>query len=491
MANYPTGPASTKSSFQGRFTADRRGPGTLLTLLAGCGIWGEPPPTSLLLISVDTLRPDHLGCYDYHRDTSPNIDAFAADGVLFEQAVSSTSWTLPAHAAMFTGLSDSVHGCTDTDRSLAQAHRTLAERLAEAGYQTAGFYSGPYLHAVFGLDQGFERWVDCTSYPELNDQKAEHEGTVDGREVWKASHADVTNPTVLREVRGWMEEDPQEPFFAFVHLWDTHYDFLPPSPWDTMFDPDYDGEVTGEGFMFDPRIRPGMPQRDLEHLLALYDGEIAWTDHHVGGILELLEERGLDDHTLVVLLSDHGTAFFEHGQKIHRNALYDELIRIPLIMRLPGSLPTGLRVQDQARTIDLVPTVLELLGFPSAEDVMGQSLTPAWRPDTDLFQEPAISELHSVGHALRSYRHPERKIIVDEERRRLLLYDLTADPGEQSPMRQKQSTDGLGARLVEDWKQGERSLEESRTRLAPPTTTAEPTLDDDVRGQLRELGYID
>ena len=127
---------------------------------------GDSTYPNILLISVDALRPDHLGCYGYGRATSPNIDKLAGEGALFENAISSTSWTLPAHAALFTGLADSVHGCTDTDRRLAENRHTLAERLKEAGYATVGFFSGPYLHSVFGVGQGFEEYVDCTSYPD-------------------------------------------------------------------------------------------------------------------------------------------------------------------------------------------------------------------------------------------------------------------------------------------------------------------------------------
>jgi len=389
---------------------------------------------NVLLISIDSLRPDHLQCYGYPRQTSPTLDRIAAEGVLFENAISSTSWTLPAHTAMFTGLSDTVHGVLDTDHQLADDRYTLAERLADVGYQTAGFFSGPYLHPVFGLGQGFERYEDCTSYHTLNENTAEHTGRVDGRPIWDAMHADVTGPTVLEHFTAWHASRDERPFFAFVHLWDVHFDFIPPPPYDTMFDPDYEGEVDGRNFYFDNvRYNKAMAPRDLQHVKALYDGEIAWTDMHVGKMLDLLAAGGELDRTLVIITADHGTAFFEHGLKAHRNSLFDEVIRIPLILRLPGKLPAAARVPAQVRNIDILPTVLALLGMPPPK-VMGADLGPLVAGAAGPSEQPAISELFSIGQAMRSVRRREWKIIDFPEAAQSLAFDLRADPGEQHPL---------------------------------------------------------
>jgi arylsulfatase A-like enzyme len=422
---------------------------------------------SIVLISIDTLRPDHLGCYGYGRATSPHIDELAEEGALFESAISSTSWTLPAHGAMFTGLADTVHGCVEMDRRLPDSRTTLAERLRSAGYATVGFFSGPALHPVFGLAQGFEKYVDCTSYADITVKVASAGQSLDGGVVESRSNADITNPHVLQEVQTWLRQNQRRPFFMFVHMWDVHFDFIPPPPYERMFDPDYTGGVTGENFFIDPAINAQMPKRDLEHIVALYDGEIAWTDEHVGKILGEIDALNLRDSTIVMLLADHGEEFFEHGRKGHRQTLYDEVIRIPLIIRWPGHVPAGKRYAHQARMIDVMPTLLEL-GGPPVHDAL------------------AISELFSVGRELRTYRRPTRKLIYDVSTRRSQVFDLVTDPGERSPV--DNVTLAWVSELIEDMRRAQTWLDEWRDRF--PVERATPVLTDNVRRQLESLGYI-
>jgi arylsulfatase A-like enzyme len=465
----------------------------VLVGLWGCSRKDEQPAVradeswpNIILISVDTLRPDHLGCYGYHRNTSPRIDQLATEGALFENAISSTSWTLPAHCAMFTGLADTVHGCLDMDRRLDDSRTTLAERFKAVGYATVGFFSGPALHPIFGVSQGFDKYVDCTSFSELTLRVATAGQSLDGGVVGAAAHADITNPRVYEEVQKWLKENVRRPFFMFIHMWDVHSDFIPPPPYDRKFDPDYAGSVTGENFIIDPSINPKMPQRDLEHIIALYDGEIAWTDEHIGKILDDLERLELRDSTVVMLLADHGEEFFEHGRKGHRKTLYDEVIRIPLIVCYPGRVPAGQRFQQQARMIDVVPTLLELVGMPAPTDVMGQSLVPLFSgrrlPDDPL----AVSELFSVGRELRSFRRPDRKMIYNEQTRAALLYNLAADPGEAAPL--PDAAGPIAQLMSDDAQRARRWLDDFRSRL--PASTAVPVLPDKVRRQLESLGYV-
>ena len=441
---------------------------------------------NILLISVDTLRPDHLGCYGYGRDTSPNIDRLAAEGTLFENAVSSTSWTLPAHAALFTGLADSVHGCIEMDRRLDDSRTTLAERLRGVGYATAGFFSGPALHPVFGLAQGFDKYVDCTSYADVTVRVLSAGQSLDGGVVESRSNADVTSPRVCEQVQTWLTENKRRPFFLFVHFWDPHFDFVPPPPYDRRFDPDYSGHITGENFLIDPAISPHMARRDLEHIVALYDGEIAWTDEHIGRVLAAVDALGLRERTVVMLLSDHGEEFFEHGRKGHRQTLFDEVIRIPLIVRFPGRVPAGRRCAEQARLIDVAPTILELAGLPAAPDMMGHSLVPllAGKPPPD--DTLAVSELLSAGRELRSYRRPDRKLIYNEQTKGSLVFDLRSDPGEQSPL--SDGSHPLALLLAEDMRRSLRRLDEFRAEL--PARVSRPQLPENVLRQLQSLGYI-
>ena len=466
-------------------------------LAGGCSRENEPKGAAavvhadeswpnVVLISIDTLRPDHLGCYGYERDTSPNIDQLAAAGALFENAISSTSWTLPAHCALFTGLADTVHGCVEMDRRLAESRTTLAERLQAAGYATVGVFSGPALHPVFGLAQGFDKYVDCTSYAELTVKVAGAGQTLDGGVVESRSNADITSPRVYAEVQRWLKENERRPFFMFIHMWDVHFDFIPPPPYDRRFDPDYTGSVTGEDFFIDPSINARMPRRDLEHIIALYDGEIAWTDEHVGKILGEIDALELRESTIVMLLSDHGEEFFEHGRKGHRQTLYDEVIRIPLIVRWPGHVPAGRRYSDQARMIDVLPTLLDLLELAVPDDVMGQSLVPLLASGSLSHDTLAVSELFSVGRELRAYRRPTRKLIHDLKTKQRQIFDLVADPNEKSPLGNV-ALDWV-RELFEDMKQSQAWLDDFRDRL--PAERVTPVLTENVRRQLESLGYI-
>ena len=198
----------------------------------------SPARPNLVLVSIDSLRSDHLHAYGYPRETSPTIDGLAQAACGSSRAVSTTSWTLPAHAAMFTGLYDSTHGLYDNGLRLAPKLETLARELAKAGYHTAGFFGGPYLHPTFGLADGFEVWESCmTAVPDdLGDAALRDES----RARRGRSHGDVTGPRTLEKVTRWADARPDDrPFFLFVHLWDVHYDFIPPPPFDRLFDPDY------------------------------------------------------------------------------------------------------------------------------------------------------------------------------------------------------------------------------------------------------------
>jgi arylsulfatase A-like enzyme len=324
------------------------------------------PSLNVVLMSIDSLRPDHLHCYGYPRETSPAIDALAAEGVVFRTAISTTSWTLPAHAALLTGLPDSVHGCTDNGKKLADERTTLAELFRQAGYRTAGVASGPYLAPVFGLSQGFDIYGNCSS---MSDE-AWSGGTQTPQNLidWNTrSHSSVTSPCLLAKAQTFLESVGRRPFFLFLHWWDVHYDYEPPSPYDSMFDPGYRGWVTGKNVIEDDRINDTMTQADKDHLVALYDGEIAWTDHHVGLVIEALKRLGLWENTIVVITSDHGEEFFEHGGKGHQRTLFDEVVKIPMIMRWP-TCPKGRVVDGQVRIIDLFPTLVEMTGIPGPPD---------------------------------------------------------------------------------------------------------------------------
>jgi arylsulfatase A-like enzyme len=390
---------------------------------------------NVLLISIDSLRADHLGSYGYRRDTSPAIDALAREGVLFEHAISSAPWTVPAHMTLLTGLPPEVHGVTSVREKLSPDATSLAEVLQAAGYDTAAFVSGPTVMAQYGFDQGF------ASYDEsMVERRQQHLGE------------SVTSPGLTELVNGWLHRwraaGARAPFFVFLHYWDVHYDYVPPAEYARRFDPDYAGDLDVRRFEGNPRLKASMDPRDLQHLIALYDAEIRFTDDHLARVVATLRALGVLDDTIVVVTADHGEEFFDHGQKGHAKTLYDEVLRVPLIVRYPRRVTFGQRVAAQVRLMDVAPTLLGLAGVPAPDGFAGGALSPDYRaadltpyvagrhraPLPPLVAFSSNRWLRADQHAVRTataklIRHdkppPSRPAPVE-------LFDLTADPGEQA-----------------------------------------------------------
>lgn len=461
----------------------------LLLGLVACGETKPegPPAPNVLLISIDMLRADHVSCYGYERNTTPSIDSLAATGVRFSQTVSTAPWTLPAHASLFTSLPSSVHGASDAaTTALSPELTTLAERFSSAGYRTAGFYAGPYLHEAYGLGQGFDVYRYCVDYAEDYGVGDVAEWGTDA-EAQRRSHHGVTNPGVHLAASDWLNSVPEgEPFFAFVHLWDAHYDFTPPAPYDAMFtDPNYEGFVTGREFFFDPRIHAGMDPADLAQLVGLYDGEIRWTDAFVGKLLDDLERLGRLENTLVVLVSDHGTELFDHGEKGHRRNLYDEALMVPFVMAGPG-VPTALVVPEQVSLLDVMPTLLELCGLPGADAGMGRSLVPYFDASAQPAPVGAVSELLTGGTELRSLRTSGSKIVHREADGLYVWFDLDGDPLERAP---SIDFDGPAAgQLKGALNAVEQGL--SAWRSKTPAAVTPGQLPEGVQGTLQAHGYM-
>jgi arylsulfatase A-like enzyme len=384
----------------------------------GCSESASDRP-NVILISLDTLRADRLSCYGHDRETSPRLDAFAREGVLCEEAVSTSSWTLPSHWSMLTGLPVSVHGVCEEqlwnrrvegELALPSRGRFLAEELSDAGYDTAGFYSWIYLEEKFGLGPGFDTYERLGlfgyEHPSIKAQADAARLLEDPAEqaavvrALRAEHQvlfDIGRPTApevvdrsLEWLRAEVAEDDGQPLFLFMHLFDVHDPYTPPAPFDERFDGEYEGPIDGRKVTVEGSlVHEGMAPRDLEHLLALYDGEISWVDSEVGRLLDGLTELGLDEDTLVIITSDHGEEFYEHGRKTHRKQLHLESVHVPLVMRWPGSLPEGARIKGTTGIIDIVPTILSAVGLP----------VPAASPGVDLAQLARDGE-RSVGSYL-------------------------------------------------------------------------------------------
>ena len=439
----------------------------------------DSSPLNVVLISIDTLRPDHLGCYGYERLTSPTIDRIAREGILFENAFSSTTWTLPAHLALLTSLPNLVHGVIDEDSALDENRHTLAEILNDNGYKTIGIFTSPYLLPRFGFSQGFDEYLDMT----LFDKK------LDESEMIRAAERGGTTPGAMEKVAAFLNQDTKNPFFLFLHLFDVHADFDPPEPYNSMFDPGYSGSVPTTDIMNNPAIHKDMSAQDLNHLVALYDGEIRFVDETgISRLMDLLTENGLKDQTLIIITSDHGEEFFEQGVIGHRQNLFDTTLRIPLIIWCPGRVPAGKSAKNQVRIIDIMPTILDILRLPQSQEGLGKSLVPLFLNQVEEENSrPLFTVVKNWVDYQESLRTTDYKIILDYKRDERLFYDLLNDPEEMSPILIKDQLEFRGA--MDQFFRIRWNLT-SFEKTLPQSGKVAPELDPELIERLKSLGYI-
>jgi arylsulfatase A-like enzyme len=496
-----------------------------IALAVACGT-DKAPGTAhphVVLLSLDTLRADHLGCYGYERATSPRMDALAKEGALFEEAFSPSSWTLPAHMTLLTGLPVSIHGACD-DRLWTRVDSEGAvlpvplrgtfvpEHLRAAGYATAGFYSWKYLEPQFGFGPGFDRYERLGhtfySHPVVGPLVEAAMAARDEDEFRRlqSAYPDLfedgrpTAPEVVDQGLAWLREQQQiddgRPLFLFLHLFDIHDPYTPPPPFDRKFDPDYSGPIDGRRITSpDSPIRRDMDPRDLEHLIALYDGGIAWVDSEVGRFLDGLEDLGISKDTLVILVSDHGEEFFEHGQKAHRRQLYRESVHVPLIIRWPGNLPANRHVAGPVGLLDIAPTILAASGLPAPESWMGRDLlklvrdggrgTGTYLSELFLFDGDAAPERHLGMHSPGRHDILRARGTAPHE---VETFDLIVNPHERG----HGVTTGPDAALspeIADRLNGLRSSFASRRAVTPRRSEVHAQLDAVDLAELGALGY--
>lgn len=382
-----------------------------LFLAAACGgeeqRGGEGRP-NILLISLDTTRADHLGCYGYARDTSPHLDRLASEGVLFEHAVAAAPWTIPSHASMLTGLYARRHWVHGLGQAMPPRLETLAARLAADGYATAAVVNVQILR---NLLVGFDR----TFVVEARKGRSEE---------------------VFEIASSWLASAPS-PFFLFLHVYDAHPPYAPDPEFAALFAEPYQGVATGSAVQLQ-RVRRGrleLGPDDARYLRNLYDGEIRQLDAALGGFLQRLEGAGQLDGTVIAVVSDHGEEFYEHGGFGHGHTLHQELVRVPFILS-GGGLPRGVRIAAPVSLVDLAPTLLALAGAAALQGVDGVDLAPHWRRDGGPASEaPIYSEADVwLGNKDRNFRRALRSgrytLHYDGASRSYALYDLDDDPGE-------------------------------------------------------------
>ena len=368
----------------------------------------EPPPRArrprlLVWISQDTVRADHLGAYGYGRSTSPNFDRLARGFTVFEQAVSAASWTLPSLTSQMTSRYPSFHGATQATKAADARYPTLFETLANDGFTVLGVTGNPFISDKYALARGFDALV------------------------YTGLKADVVSRLARQYSDQWNGGD----LALFVHFMDPHSPYRPPEEYRDKFGPAYDGAV--DGFNYRSAAKT---DADVERVRALYDGELAWTDHEIAGLLAALSQKGLLDQAVIAYSADHGDEFMDHGSWGHAHTLYEELLHVPFALRVPGA--RARRVAEPVSLVDLAPTLLEALRVPAPASYQGRSLLPlvhgATLPELPLFAETArFKTSHKVAVRLGRFKYieelmePEGKAL---QKARELLFDLEADPKE-------------------------------------------------------------
>jgi len=390
---------------------------------------------NVLLITIDTLRADRLGVSG-HAVKTPHLDALARGGARFLNAVCEVPLTLPSHTSIMTGTSPAFHQVRNNGTyRVRESDTTLAEVLKQQGYETAAFIGAFPLDSRFGLDQGFDLYDDRLRNP---DHLAGYEPQRTAEQVFRAAAA-------------WLEPNAGTKFFAWVHYYDPHLPYSPPPPFDGSY-------------------------------ASPYDGEVAYTDGYVGKLREILEERGVADRTLIVVAGDHGEGLGDHGEDTHGIFLYDSTLKVPVIFHAPGAVPGGIEVTDLAGTIDIMPTILDLLDIPVPRSCQGTSLVPAIDGSPagrESYAETYLPLLACGWSELKSIRTGRWKFVLAPEPE---LYDLAADPREERNIIDREPE--TAARMLRRLRESETSFaaagsEPARTGLAP----------DDLE-KLASLGYI-
>jgi arylsulfatase A-like enzyme len=413
---------------------------------------------NVLVIVVDTLRADHLSTYGYARATSPNLDRLAQQGVLFENAISTSSWTLPSHASLVTGRYPHEHGA---ERGRLDARfTTIAEALLARGYRTGAFSANVvFFNRAQGFGRGFLHFEDY--FQTVGDALIR---TLYGREakkyllpyapfediVGRRSAADI-NRSALR----WIERDTTRPFFAFLNYFDTHDPHVPEQPYRRKFSTqEHPGGILNDDIRReDPDLTPAQLQGEID----AYDGSVAYTDEHIGRLLAALRQWGLLQNTFVFVTSDHGESLGDHNLFLHRNALYRELIHVPLIIVRPGVVPAGWRIAQPVTNAALPATIMTLVGADGAAEFPQRSLTRSWTADSDRSDWPApIAELARFrwGPPRRPSTHGATKSVVTSDWHYIIhekfgvqLYDWKHDPEELRNLAQQAALQSIVTRL--------------------------------------------
>ena len=438
--------------------------------VSGCGRKrAQAEQRNVILVSIDTLRADHLGCYGYHRPTSPVLDEFAREGLLFEDVTASSPWTLPSHGTMLTGLYPNRHGLHSYNNVLPVGMRTIADIFKEKGIQTAAVVNSHCLTPRYGLHQGFEDYEYIKEI--LNLRKPSEVGS---------------------KAQQWLSSRGQKPFFLFLHYYDLHSDYASLPKYERQFVRPYQGRANGttRQLIMHRLGNVKFDQKAANHLIDLYDASIRQIDDEIGKLLLHLRTEKLLDETMVIITSDHGEEFLEHGGVMHSQTQYQEMLKVPLMMRGPG-LGQQKRINEIVSLVDLMPTILSVMGIEVPEGLDGTDLSGLWRqtnyklPSRYVYAGasrmtgPLVKsrpELHDIQRAV---RHPQYKMHYNKLTKETQLFDLQNDPGEKADVA------GKHVALVESMMgQLERYMKVNQAGAKLPPLQAEEI------NKLKSLGYL-
>jgi len=429
-------------------------------------------PQNVLLVIIDTLRTDRVGVYGSPRPTTPAIDAVAARGVRYDRAYATSPWTMPTVASVLTGLEPATHGVTHVRRRIPAGVETLAETLTAHGFDTSGIVSNILLTHEHGFEQGFAHF----------DSKASNGHRFVGTEL-------VTDAALLA-LRRHAQGD--RPFFLMAHYFDPHYDYMPHDGVDWA--PDRAGSLTTDVEIVTIRDeRARLTAEELRFLGDLYDEEVWFTDQGVGRLFDEVDRLGLGESTLVIVLADHGEEFMEHGWLGHTRSMYEEVVRVPLLMAGPG-VPVGGVVDEPVSLTSITPTVLSRLGLleddASARFQAGPLPTANSGTPSPVFIEVDFIPINEVSEVKRAHLTAvvgqRLKFIRDENSGVVQAFDLAADPGERADL-----VPGSADRLPGFHRILDAEMRKARRRPVAPVTPVEVELDDTRKSQLERLGYLE
>jgi len=445
------------------------------------GTYGSRPKPNVLLITLDTTRWDHVSAYGLGKGITPAIDKLAEEGIRYEHAISPSSWTLPTHASIFTGVLPAHHGAhyvtsdAEIDDPLFRVDRlgselpTLAEELKKAGYRTGAIISGPLLHSRFGTDRGFDYY---------NDRNLRSR---DGTQFYR--NAGDTTSLGVEWLQNHIYTADGPPFFLFLNYFDPHNPYMPPEPWG---DPGVPEELLSfHAGHYDDVFKGSRELTDEEQRLLVkhYDGEIKYMDKQIERLFFEMKRFGLYDSTVIVVTSDHGESFGEHRLLGHGRALYEDLIRVPLIVKYPLKDERKGLVERRVSTLGIMPTILKYVGHRIPETVAGGTL------DED--NQVLIAEItRDVGWIVAFGGRFDRdmKAIYDGDYKLIWnssgeheLYNIADDPGEQRNLYGKMPD--LEQRL-------QAQLVPLIGRSRRTSSSESPEIDPELRKSLKALGYI-